>query len=399
MPNFNYKAVNSDGKYVKGKINADNHLNLESVLKEYDLDLISYKQEKSKLSGAFATSIKTKDMITMLLHLEQLDKAGVSIIDALEDVIKSTSSPAIRNLVRALHESVKNGSLLSEAMKEFPKIFDDVFIGLISASEQTGKLHKAFEGLIDHLKWSSDIRRKTVKATRYPIFTLAIGLMVMSVMTIVVVPQVTSLIESTTDGKLPPITIALIGFSSFLISNGIMILITFISIVIIYKLLRFTSTGAYYLDRIKLKLPFFGSLLTKLDASRFSHFFSITFNSGMGVIECLESARSIITNKAIKESIDEAIQNVEEGSQLAKAIEKTGYFPSLVVSIITVGEKSGKLGDSLKNVRFFYDREINDSIEKVIGMIQPALTLIMGGMVAWIAVAVFGPVYGSFSKL
>ena len=128
--------------------------------------------------------------------------------------------------------------------------------------------------------------------------------MVMSVMTIVVVPQVTSLIESTTDGKLPPITIALIGFSSFLISNGIMILITFISIVIIYKLLRFTSTGAYYLDRIKLKLPFFGSLLTKLDASRFSHFFSITFNSGMGVIECLESARSIITNKAIKESID-----------------------------------------------------------------------------------------------
>ena len=152
MPNFSYKAVNPEGKYVKGKITADNSLSLESVLNDYDLELISFKKEKSRLSGSLSTKIKTKDMITMLLHLEQLDKAGVSIIDSLEDVIKSSTSPNVKNLTRALHESVQNGCLLSEAMAEFPKIFDEVFIGLVSTSEQTGKLHKAFEGLIGPLK-------------------------------------------------------------------------------------------------------------------------------------------------------------------------------------------------------------------------------------------------------
>lgn len=399
MPNFKYKAVDNDGKYVKGKINADNHLNLESVLSEYGLDLISWVEEKNLLSGLFVTKIKTRDMITMLLHLEQLDRAGVSIIDSLEDVIKSATNSSIRNLSRTLHESVKNGALLSEAMAKFPKIFDDVFVGLVSSSEQTGKLHKAFEGLIDHLKWSSDIKRKTVKATRYPLFTLAVSLIVMSVMTTVVVPQITSLLNATTGGDLPVMTQALVGFSSFLTANGLFILIIFILTIVTYRLARLTEGGEYVLDKVNLKLPFFGSLLTKLDASRFSHFFAVTFNSGMSMIDCLNAAKSTIANKAIKQSIDQAIKDVEDGNKLAEAIKRTGYFPSLVVSVITIGEESGDLGNSLLNVRFFYDREINDSIDKVIGTIQPFLTLVMGGMVAWIAIGVFGPVYNSFSQL
>ena len=399
MPNFKYIAVDNDGKYVKGKINADNHLNLESVLSEYGLDLISWVEEKNRLSGLFVTKIKTRDMITMLLHLEQLDRAGVSIIDSLEDVIKSATNSSIRNLSRTLHESVKNGALLSEAMAKFPKIFDDVFVGLVSSSEQTGKLHKAFEGLIDHLKWSSDIKRKTVKATRYPLFTLAVSLIVMSVMTTVVVPQITSLLNATTGGDLPVMTQALVGFSSFLTANGLFILIIFILTIVTYRLARLTEGGEYFLDKVNLKLPFFGSLLTKLDASRFSHFFAVTFNSGMSMIDCLNAAKSTIANKAIKQSIDQAIKDVEDGNKLAEAIKRTGYFPSLVVSVITIGEESGDLGNSLLNVRFFYDREINDSIDKVIGTIQPFLTLVMGGMVAWIAIGVFGPVYNSFSQL
>ena len=399
MPNFKYKAVDNDGKYVKGKINADNHLNLESVLSEYGLDLISWVEEKNRLSGLFVTKIKTRDMITMLLHLEQLDRAGVSIIDSLEDVIKSATNSSIRNLSRTLHESVKNGALLSEAMAKFPKIFDDVFVGLVSSSEQTGKLHKAFEGLIDHLKWSSDIKRKTVKATRYPLFTLAVSLIVMSVMTTVVVPQITSLLNATTGGDLPVMTQALVGFSSFLTANGFFILIIFILTIVTYRLARLTEGGEYVLDKVNLKLPFFGSLLTKLDASRFSHFFAVTFNSGMSMIDCLNAAKSTIANKAIKQSTDQAIKDVEDGNKLAEAIKRTGYFPSLVVSVITIGEESGDLGNSLLNVRFFYDREINDSIDKVIGTIQPFLTLVMGGMVAWIAIGVFGPVYNSFSQL
>jgi type IV pilus assembly protein PilC len=297
-----------------------------------------------------------------------------------------------------LHENVKNGSLLSEAMGNFPKIFDVVSIGLVSSSEKIGNLHIAFSGIVDHLKWSSDIKRKIVKAIRYPIFTLIIGIAVMSVMTTVVVPKITSLLLATSGEELPFMTIALVNFSNFLISNGIFMIISLIGIIILYKIGRINESILLFTDKIKLKIPFFGSLVTKIDASRFSHFFATTFSSGIGVIESLSSGKQIISNMAIRNSISGAIVNIEEGSSLTNAIKNTGYFPDLVVSIIRTGEDSGNISVALENVSFFYDREINDSIDAVIGMMQPALTLVMGLMIAWIATSVFGPVYNSFSK-
>lgn len=395
MNRYKYKAINSDGKYVYGKISADNQGELEVLLKESALDLISCAAEKESI---FEGGLKAKELIAIFSHLAQLNKAGVSIVDSISDVKDSADSVRVRNLMQELHEALRNGSLLSEAIAKHPKIFSRVFIGLIATGEKTGNLHNAFHSIVDHLKWSSEMKRKTVKAVRYPLFTICVMFVVMGVMTAVVVPKVTDFLK-TQDIALPAVTKSLIAFSNFTQSHGIAIVISIPLIWITYKIIYRMPGMALVLDGVKLRIPVFGSIISKIDSSRFCHFFSVTFKSGLGVLECLEAARDVVNNKAIKASIEIIEKQVADGQRLGRAIAYTKRFPNLVVRMFDLGEASGNMEEALDNIRFFYDQEINDAIDRMVGMIQPALTLIMGGMMAWITIAVFGPIYSSFSKM
>jgi type IV pilus assembly protein PilC len=394
MHQYRYKAIGDDGKYVRGQMSAESPAELEVLLKNSKLYLVSSYVEKGNF---FGVKLNTKQLIAMFSHLEQLDKAGISIVDSINDVKNSAESTKIRNLMQGVYESLKNGSMLSEAFAKHPDVFPRVFIGLISTGEKTGNLHNAFNSIIENLKWNFEMKRKTTKAIRYPIFSLIVMMVVLGIMTTVVVPKVTEFLRSQ-DIALPVITRALIAFSDFAQHNGLLVAISIIASIVTYKILNKMPSIAIQIDEIKLHIPVFGKILNKIDASRFCHFFAITFKSGLGVLECLESAREVIGNRAIKASIGIAKQQVADGQQLAKAIGNTGHFPSLVVRMFEIGEASGNMESALDNIRFFYDQEINDSIDKMVGMIQPMLTLIMGGMMAWITIAVFGPIYNSFGK-
>ena len=241
------------------------------------------------------------------------------------------------------------------------------------------------------------MKRKITKATTYPMFSLFVMFVVLGVMTTVVVPKVTEFLTSQ-NIALPAMTRGLIGFSNFFQHNMLMIILGSIALFVFYKALNRIPKIAIKLDEFKLHIPVFGKIINKIDASQFCHIFAITFKSGLGVLECLESAKDVIKNRAMRESIEIAKTQVADGKHLAKAIGATGHFPSMISKMFEVGEVSGNMGESLDNIRYFYDREINDSIDKMVGMIQPMLTLVMGGMMAWITIAVFGPIYSSFGK-
>jgi type IV pilus assembly protein PilC len=399
MNRFKYRAINDSGKYVRGTTAAENQSELESFLRSSNLELVWCKPESKGVIGAiFVERPKTKDIITLFTQMEQLDKAGVSILDALADVRDSSDSRVVKEIMHEIYEAVKNGSLFSEAISKHPRTFDPIFVGLISAAEKTGNLNEAFNSIIDHLKWNYEMKRKTVKAVRYPLFSLVVMLVVLWVMTTIVVPKVTSFLVDQ-EIKLPITTTSLIAFSNFVQFRSWIIAVTAIVLFIVYKLLRRVPGLGEAFDDAKLYIPVFGKILVKLDISRFCHFFAMTFKSGIGILDCLESARATIDNLAIKQSIDMIKQQVSDGQSLSKAVALSGYFPTLVSRMFKVGEESGNMEDALKNVRFFYDKEIDDSIDKAIGMIQPSLTIIMGAMMAWITIAVFGPIYSTFDKL
>jgi type IV pilus assembly protein PilC len=397
MKFYRYKAINENGGYISGKISAENPSDLSTILRSTNLELISFKEEKQKSGGLF-DKIKTRDLISVFVHLEQLERAGVSIIESINDLKETADSPKIKSLMHEVHESIKNGSLFSESLGKHSHIFNPIHVGLIAMGEKTGNLSASFASIAEDLKWNMDIKRKTKKATTGPVFGIIMMFIVLGVMTSVVVPKVTGFIVS--QGlALPAMTLALIKFSDFIKNYWYLIIFSIPLLWILLKLLAKNPELAVKIDDLKLKLPVIGPIISKIDAAKFCQFFAVTFKSGLGVIECLEASSGVIKNKAMRRSIIDVKHRVSDGQSLAKSIASSGYFPNMVVRMFKIGEESGSMESALQNIKYFYDREINDSIDKLVGMIQPALTIVMGGMIAWITIAVFGPIYGSFAKM
>jgi type IV pilus assembly protein PilC len=399
MPIYSYKAINQAGKIITGSMEAANEKELSFKLSQSFLELVSAKESRDWQSLLGTSKISLQDLIMIFIHFHQLDKVGMGIIDSIADLRDTSDSKATKELMRSLYESIRNGKMLSEAMSEHPKVFDVVCIGLIKAGEKTGNLTEIFAHLEAHYKWMLAIRSKVKQAISYPIFLFFLLSGVVSVMMIAVIPKVTNFLVSQ-KMDLPGYTVALIATSNFFINSWYLLLGIPITIAVILRIIYLRSPKfAFQFDKYLLHAPVIGNLVSKLDFSKFCHFFAITYRSGIGVLECLETSTNVVSNLAIRDAIKKVRIAVSEGKNLTDALEDTGLFPPLVLRMFKIGENSGALDSSLKNVNEFYDREINNTIDSLIGMMQPALTLIMGGLLMWITISVFGPIYGSFSKV
>lgn len=398
MAEFKYKAIDQDGNYITSTISAENPSDLLSFLRRSSLEMVSYKEIKKSNISFLSSGLKTNDLISIFIHLEQLDKAGVSIIDAIQDLKENSDVPTVKVLMHEVHTNIKNGNMFSESLAKRPDIFNPTYVGLIAMGEKTGTLSNSFLSIIDDIKWANEIKRKTKKATTGPLFGIIVMFSVIGIMTTVVVPKVTAFLTST-GTKLPVATTSLMAFSAFMQNYFLQIILFVIASIVSFKIIGKIESVAFKLDKIKLKLPLFGPIITKIESAKFCQFFGLTFKSGLGVLECLDASAGVVSNRAFKSAIQEIRAKISEGKSIAVAIAESQMFPGLVSRMFKVGEDSGNMDASLKNIKFFYEREINDSIDKLVGLIQPTMMFVMGGMLGWIAVAVFGPIYGSFANM
>ncbi len=398
MPSYTYSAVNKAGRTIKGSIAADNEVDLELRLQQIGLDLVQGRAKKERKVGG-STKIKLRDMIVLCLHLEQLDKAGVPLLESIADIRDSTDSAKLRDILTGVYESVKNGEMFSKALSHYPRVFNEVFVGLISAGEKTGNLSGSFQHLADHLKWADELRRKVKKAMAYPILLVIVMTIVISVLMIFVVPKLINFITSQ-GFEIPLHTRALIVVSHAFVDYWYLVLgLPVIVIVAILVLYRTSESFAYMMDGFILKLPVLGPTVRKINMARFTHFFSIMFRSGIDILESLQAAKNVVGNRVIQESITLVRTSVTEGNSLTQSLRLSNQFPNLVIRMFKVGEDSGNMTDAMENINFFYNREVNDAVDGMVGFIQPALTVVMGLLIFWVIAAVFGPLYQSFSKM
>ena len=397
MSTFTYSALNDRGRSVRGTMVAENEVDLEFRLKEVGLDLIKYREQRSK--GGRGSRIKIKDMIILCLHLEQLSRAGVAIHEALADVRDSTESAKLRDMMTDILEKVKTGSSLSEAFASYPRVFDEVFVGLIAAGEKNGNLTESFVNIANHMKWTNDLRRKVKKATIYPIVLLLVMSAVIAILMVAVVPKLLKFLVD--QGFAVPIhTRALIYVSEAFQDSWYLIFGIPIGMIFLSKILNRTSEGyAYRFDAFMLRLPMIGPTMRKINLARFTHFFSVMFVSGIDIPEALIASSHVVKNRVLKESVGMVHAAIVDGNNLTNSLRISNQFPTLVIRMFKVGEDSGNMSDALTNIKFFYDREVSDSVDAMIGMISPALTLVMGGLIFWVIAAVFGPLYQSFANI
>jgi type IV pilus assembly protein PilC len=400
MPQYAYRALNDAGRTVRGKLSANNETDLYQQLQASGLMLLDSKPVKeSALTATMARGISPREKIQFFVHLEQLQAAGVPLLDSLTDVRDSTETPRLRDMTTTILNDVSGGTPLSESFQKHPKVFGDLYSALVAAGEESGKLTEAFQHLTRHVKWEDAIRQKIVKASRYPAVVLVIITGMLMFMMGVVVPGIVEFLRANGQ-NLPPITVALIATSDFVVGYWWVIILT--PIVVIGGLAgaaASSQTVKYAVSCLMLRMPVFGALITKLAMSRFAHFFAVMFQSGVPILQCLETAQRVVTNRCLEEAMRVVRQQVQNGEPLSQAMRSSGQFPSLVCRMVKIGEDSGNLGGVMDNVTAFYDKDVDEAIDAMIGMIEPALTVVSGAIMGWIVIGVMGPIYDSMSNL
>jgi type IV pilus assembly protein PilC len=367
-------------------------------LNQIGLDLLSYSEEKAKKSSGVG-KVKTIDLIIMCVHLEQLDRAGVPLLESLSDVRDSTESMRLKSVMSEVYDSVQSGSLMSEAMARHPKVFDSIYIGLIAAAEKTGSLAESFKYLSDHMKWVTEIRRRVRKAVSYPAILFVMMCAVITVLMVFVVPKLVDFLTSQ-GFTLPIHTRALIWVSGFFVKYWFVVFgVPAIIIFLLYTLYRISENFAYNVDSFMLAIPVVGRSIRKIEMARFTHFFGVMFKSGIGILDCFDNSQKVVKNRVLKEAVALARKSITEGSNISEALRLSGQFPTLVVKMFKVGEESGNLNEAVANINYFYDREVQDAVDGLIGLMQPILIAVMGSIVFWVASSVFGPLYESISKM
>lgn len=399
MALYAYTSMNPAGKLVKGVIDAANQPDLELRLRRMELDLIDAKPSVQRTISFRRGKVTRKDLINFCFHMEQLTAAGVSVLDGLTDLRDSLDQPRMREIVADMIEDIEGGSQLSEAMQRHPRVFDQAFTSLITAGEQSGRLADVFKSLADSLKWADELAGKTKKIVMYPIVVGGVVLAVTFFLMIYLVPQLTGFIKNMGQ-ELPLHTRALIVLSDFLIGYWYLVLAFPIVLVVGTKVLLKSSPRARFAaDTYKLRIPVIGGVIHKIILARFVTFFALMYGSGITILDCIRLSEGIVDNQYVAQGLRQVRQLISEGQGVTAAFQLTGIFPPLVIRMLKVGEATGALDNSLRNVAYFYNRDIEDQIEKVQSLISPVMTVVLGLMLMWIMVSVLGPIYDTISKM
>ncbi|MEZ5525715.1 MAG: type II secretion system F family protein [Pseudomonadales bacterium] len=399
MASFSYKAIRSDGKLIKGMLEALNIHDLESKLERTGCELIDARERKSRRSTILRKKITRRDLIDFFVHMEQMFAAGVPVIDSLNDFREGLDPSQLKDVVSSLIGKIESGSSLSAAMLTESKVFSSLMVELVKVGEVSGELATMFGEIKDALKWQDELISQTKKLMMYPLFVGAVVFAVLCFMMMYLVPQMIEFITSL-DGELPIHTRALIAVSDFFVEFWYLVFLTPVFLFMGIKLAITKSAKARLaFDKLVLGLPAIGSVIKKIILARFATNFSLLYRSGIGVLQGLKITQGVVKNTYVEQEINYIQNQVTEGASISDAFTRTGLFPQLVLRMIRVGEQTGGLDKSLLNVSYFYNRDVKDSIEKIQSMIEPTMTVILGLLLGWIMVSVLGPVYELISGL
>ncbi len=398
MPTYQYKAVNKTGQPARGNLDAANDIELELRLKRMGLDLITYHETTNQLSR-WRGKITRQDLINFCFHMEQICRSGVPFLEGLKDLRDGAENPAFREIISSMLEDMEGGKMLSQVLENHPAIFDSVFSNLVRAGEQTGKLAEIFESLAASIKWQDELIAQTRSLLIYPTMVLTVVSAVILFLLVYLVPQLVSLLKNM--GIELPLQTRVLIFLSDAVSHywPIIFGLPILAGIFIAATISRNDKARYLFDHVKLNLPFTGPILKKIIVARFANFFALMYQSGISVLDALKTCEGIVNNRVIADALQRAGQQINAGEGLTESFRNLGVFPPLVLRMLGVGEKTGALDNALLNISYFYNREVKESIEKLLKMLEPALTVFLGIIMGLIMYSVLMPVYDILGKI
>ena len=412
MPQYLYTAMDAAGKEQKGKIMAANEEAAKSELKGKKLYVTSIravvevkKGGGAKKKGGFNMNlgpmvINRKDLTVVTRQLAILLGAGLPLIRSLRTLEKQSQNPAVQGVLGKTCEIVEGGATFAEALSQSPKSFDKLYLNMIRAGEASGAMEVILDRLANFMESAARIAGKVKSAMIYPCVILFIAVAALVGLMIFIVPNFSKIFDDLLEGEpLPGITQFLINTSDTMMNQWYYYIIGIISIVIAYKITVKIPAGKYAVDYAKYNMPLFGPIISKTAISRFSRTLGTLMSSGVPVLSALSIVKDTSGNETVSTAVQKVYDAVKEGEGIAAPLGKTKIFPEMVISMVEVGEETGKLPEMLDKIADTYEEEVNNAVGALTSLIEPLMIVALAGMVGTIVIALFLPLTKIIEKM
>ena len=428
MPKFQYTAMDSSGKEKKGTIEAENEQAVGAALKEEGMFPTSIKEAKdggggkgkggkggkgkkgakkggsmfSKLSEIQlgAVVIKKKDLTVMTRQLAILLDAGLPLVRSLKTLETQSKNPAMKKVLAQTSEAVESGLTFSESLAQNPKSFDKLYLNMVKAGEAAGALESILDRLATFMEKALKMASKIKAAMVYPVMVMIMATCITSGLLIFIVPKFKKIFEEMLEGEpLPWLTDKVMNLSDILMSNIVLIVVSIIVFIVVFKVVVATKKGRWGFDWVKYNMPLLGPIISKSSIARFARTLGTLMGSGVPVLQALQIVRDTAGNEVVSSAVQQVHDAVKEGEGVAAPLDATKIMPSMVISMIEVGEETGKLPEMLEKIANTYDEEVDLAVEALTAMIEPLMIMFLAIVIGTIVIAMFMPLISIIEKL
>ncbi len=395
MPMFQYKGINSSGKEVKSTVTAESVLQAKQKVRAEGVMIVTISEKKSKdgqskSTVTFSKKVGVEDLALMTRQLATLIKAKIQIVEAFSALQDQVDNEHLKIVLSEIKQDVNEGASLAQALAKHPKVFTNVYVNMVEAGEESGNLEIVLLRLADFTEAQMKLISKIKGAMMYPIVMIVVGFLLISGIFIFVIPKLAKIFTSM-KMELPVPTKISIAISNFMLNYWWAIPIILFSLTWLFIKWKHTEKGELKWHKFTLVVPVFGTIVQMVNVSRFCSTLSTLLGSGVPILVALRIVKNLIPNVHMKAAVDSAAESVKEGRSLATPLADSGYFPSMVTHMITLGERSGEVEEMLTIVSDNYENQVDSKINGLTSLLEPFMIVGMGITVFFIVLSVILP--------
>ena len=398
MAQYNYRAMDRNGKAKKGTVEAVNEDKAKEKLKAEGYIIQEIKEQGTGGGRKGGKKVKDKDLAVFCKQFVSVLNAGVTIIAALEMMAEQMDNKTLQRGLREAQSYVQKGGSLADAFKLNPKIFPPILVNMVAAGEMSGNLETAFERLTEHFETANKLKSKVKGAMTYPIVILVVVIAVVVVLLMTVIPQFAEMFNDM-GTELPKPTQLLVDFSAFLQAKWYIVVLIVAAVVFGFRAFGKTDAGSLLYAKMAIKMPLFGNLTIKNAAATFSRTLSTLMASGIPLMDAIEQVAKMMNNRIIREGLLDAKVQVAKGVPLSKPIRDMEIFPPMLAQMTKIGEETGNIEDMMDKVADYYEMEVNNATDALTAMMEPMIIVLMAVVVGGIVIAIYSPMLSMYDAV
>jgi type IV pilus assembly protein PilC len=395
MPVYQWVGKNKKNEVKKGELEAVSESAVKGQLVRQRITPTKIKEKPKDLFENVAflqPKVKGKEVILFARQFSTMIDAGLPIIQCLDILFSQQANATFKKMLKNIKESVEGGATLAEALKKFPKQFDDLFVNMIAAGEAGGILDAILRRLAAYMEKAARLKAQVKGAMTYPIVTLIIAVLVLAVILVFVIPVFEEMFADF-GGELPMPTQIVVAMSEMVKTKILYIIVGLVLFIIAFKKFYKTEKGRAVVDDLLLKLPVFGELIRKVAVSKFTRTMGTMLTSGVAILEALDIVAKTAGNRSVETAIYSVRSGIAEGRTMAEPLNESGVFPPMVCQMIGVGESTGALDAMLEKIADFYDEEVDQAVENLTALIEPFMLVFLGVTIGGLVIAMYLPIF------